>query len=130
PNPSLDGVFVLGKGSLYFNNVPLGFPQPDMSAHGITDAHLDQLGQWLALQHPEHTDKIKRMINREFRWVTVQSSTGNLLLLFLFLTMAVSGLEGSILNPEAYTKNATWPGAKTGVPPVIAGGHKTAIIGC
>jgi hypothetical protein len=117
PSPSIDGVFILGKGFLYFNNVPLGFSPPDLSQYGLTDAHIAELETRLLSQHPEQAEEIKRMVKREFSWVAAQSPTGNLLLLFLFLTMAVSGMAGSVLNPEPYLKGADWPLPRLGFLP-------------
>jgi hypothetical protein len=72
-SPSVDGVFLLGRGFVYFDNVPIGF---------ITDA--------VRNQHPD------------IRWMIADSVDGNILLLFTFLTQAVSGVSGSWLNPIPY----------------------------
>lgn len=75
-SPSLDAVFILGKGFIYFDNVPFGF---------ITDEE--------RTRHPQR------------KWVLGNMSDGNLLLLFIFLTQAVSGVTGSWLNPLPYLAN-------------------------
>lgn len=73
PSSSIDGVFLLGKGFIYFDNVPSGFSNQDVWA-----------------QFPDT------------QWVIGSSVDGNLLLLFLFLTQAASGVEGAWLNPVPY----------------------------
>lgn len=75
-SPSIDAILVLGKGFLYFDNVPAGFV----------------------------TDELRRQ-NPEVHWVCANSAYGSLLLLFLFLTQAVSGVSGSWLNPIPYLSN-------------------------
>jgi hypothetical protein len=75
-NPSIDGVFVLGKGFLYFDNVPTGFASNEV--------------------HKQHPD---------VRWVFADSAEGNLFLLFLFLTQAISGISASWLDAMPYLKD-------------------------
>lgn len=72
-SPSLDGVFVLGKGFWYFDNAP---------ARVVTDEVL--------------------AANPQIRWVYADTPTNNILLFFLFLTIAASGVSGSWLNPLPY----------------------------
>lgn len=72
-SPSIDAVIILGKGFIYFDNVPLGF-----------------INQQTREQFPHN------------HWVVKNSQDGNLLLLFLFLTQAISGVSGSWLNPLPY----------------------------
>lgn len=72
PAPSLDGIFVLGKGFLYFDNTPMGFG-------GATRQHLPQQ-----------------------KWVLANQPDGNLLLLFMFLTTATQNLQGKWLNSLPY----------------------------
>jgi hypothetical protein len=77
---SLDGVFVLGKGFVHFDNSPLGFaPQK------LRDAHPDRC------------------------WVLANGDTGNLLLLFLLLMQAASGLAAASLNPIPYLRRFAKP---------------------
>jgi hypothetical protein len=73
PSASLDGVFVLGKGFLFFDNSPMGFVTPDLRS-----------------AHPDR------------QWVLADSLDGNLLLLFLMLNQAASGLAAATLNPIPY----------------------------
>lgn len=80
PSPSIDGIFVLGKGFLYFDNTPLGFG----------------------------TDETRQK-NPDVKWLFSDTANGNLLLLFLFLTQAVSGVSGSWLNPSPYLKSFNVP---------------------
>ena len=72
-SPSIDGVFVLNKGFLYFDNTPAGFG-------------CDAL----------------RSANPGLKWLFANSSTGNLLLLFIFLQTATANIEGKWLNPIPY----------------------------
>jgi hypothetical protein len=70
---ALDGVFVLGKGFLNFDNAPYGFMT-------------DQTRQ----SHPN------------LRWVIANSDRGSLLSLFIGLTAATSNVEGAWFNPLPY----------------------------
>ena len=72
-SPSIDGVFLLGKGFIYFDNIPDGFTSADIRAE-----------------------------NPDMHWVIGDSPSGNLLLLFIFLTQAVSGISGSWIDPIPY----------------------------
>jgi hypothetical protein len=72
-SPALEGVFVLGKGFLNFDNAPYGFVQ-----------------QELRKAHPE------------IRWTIANTERGSLLSLFLLLTVATSSLQGAWLNPLPY----------------------------
>jgi hypothetical protein len=73
PSPSVDGIFVLGKGFVVFDNFPIGF---------VTDGARQQAPTAC--------------------WSVADASAGSLLLLFMFLTTAVSGISGSWLNPLPY----------------------------
>lgn len=72
-SPSLDGIFLLNKGFLYFDNVPAGFATAQSRA-----------------AHPS------------LKWIFADSSSGNLLLLFLLIQMATANIEGKWLNPVPY----------------------------
>lgn len=74
--PALEGVFVLGKGFLNFDNAPYGFIQPDVRK-----------------QHPS------------IRWAIAQAESGSLLSLFFLLTVATSNVEGAWLNPLPYIQS-------------------------
>jgi len=80
PSPSIDGVFILGKGFLYYDNVPIGFIQ-------------DQVRK----EHPT------------CNWVFCDTETGNLLLFFLFLQEATANVQGQWLNPGPYLKSVQLP---------------------
>lgn len=73
PSPSIDGIFVLGKGFVVFDNFPIGF---------INDNMRQQL--------PASC------------WSVADTPRGSLLLLFMILTTAVSGVAASWLNPLPY----------------------------
>ncbi len=73
PSPTIDGVFLLTKGFLYFDNVPMGFG---------SDAQRQQ--------------------NPAMKWILADSATGNLLLFFLFLQQATANISGQWLNPGPY----------------------------
>ena len=75
PGPALEGVFVLGKGFLNFDNAPYGFVSPEI-----------------------------RKTNPEVCWAIAQAERGSLLSLFLLLTVATSSIEGAWLNPVPYLK--------------------------
>lgn len=79
-SPSIDGVFVLKKGFLYFDNVPFGFATSEI-----------------------------RAANPSLKWIHRDTDTGNLLLLFLFLQTATANLEGKWLNPVPYLKSFNFP---------------------
>jgi hypothetical protein len=80
---ALDGVIVLGKGFMYHDNVPYGFIRDDVRA-----------------QSPNA------------KWVFADTAMDNLLLLFLFLTAAASGVEGSWLDPLPYVASMNVQGIK------------------
>lgn len=73
PGPAIDGVFVLGKGFVHLDNSPIGF-----------------VPQELRGAHPKR------------HWVVGDSPDGNLLVLFLLLTQAASGLAAASLDPIPY----------------------------
>jgi hypothetical protein len=85
-SPSIDGVFVLSRGFLYFDNVPTGF------------ANAQSRGT-----HPN------------LKWVFANTASGNLLLLFLFLQMATANIEGKWLNPIPYLSSFHVPAIQFGV---------------
>jgi hypothetical protein len=71
-SPSLDGVFLLGRGYFHFENTPIGFGVESRSTRP--------------------TD----------HWEIVNTEKGSVLLLFLLLTMAISGFSFSMFNPISY----------------------------
>lgn len=73
---SLDAIFVLGKGFIHFGNAPAGF-------FGSKFVEQDAGAKWAIADTPR----------------------GSLLLLFLFLTKAVSGMAGAWLDPMPYLKS-------------------------
>jgi len=75
PSQSIDGLFVLEKGFLYFDNVPVGFSN-------------DKLRQ-------EHS----------YNWISCNTKTGNLLLFFLFLQEATANIQAQWLNPIPYLRS-------------------------
>jgi hypothetical protein len=83
-SPALDAVFVLGKGAIYFENVPTGLVIPDEV----------------------------RAKAQNTKWVMLDMQNGSLLLLFVFLTMAASGLSWQLLNPIPYLASFTVPADK------------------
>ena len=72
-SPALEGIFVLGKGFLNFDNAPYGFMTPDI-----------------------------RKTHPEVHWAIANADRGSLLSFFLLLTVATSNVEGSWLNPLPY----------------------------
>lgn len=83
--PAIDAVFVLGKGFLYFDNAAIGV---------MTDS--------------------LRAENPSAKWVLCDGAGISLLLLFLMLTQAVSGLSAIHFNLVPYLANAA-------MPPVVVG---------
>lgn len=79
PAPSIDAAFVLGRGFIYFDNVPTGF---SMSTR---------------VSHPNQ------------KWVIADSPDGNLLTLFLFIQTATQNVEGRWLNPLPYMASVSLP---------------------
>lgn len=73
PSTALDGIFLLGRGFVHFGNAPVGFFDPS-----------------------------KLAINPSLKWTVADSTDGNLLLLFLLLTSAVSGISASWLDSTPY----------------------------
>lgn len=85
-SPSVDGVFVLQRGFIYFDNVPFGFGTDQM-----------------------------RQTQPAIKWLYADSSSGNLLLLFLFLQTAAANIEGRWLNPLPYIATFNVPGVLGGI---------------
>jgi hypothetical protein len=84
--PAIDGLFVLNRGFMYFDNVPVGFA----SAAG-------------------------RQQNSNLRWLIADSTSGNLLLFFLLLQSATANLEGKWLNPVPYLSSFRVPNLHIGI---------------
>ena len=70
---AIDAIFILEKGFLYYDNIPMGF-----------------------------VDEQTRMKNPNLRWVFANNLSGNLLLLFLMIQKATANIEGKWLNPAPY----------------------------
>ena len=85
-SPSIDGVFVLKKGFLYFDNVPNGF------------ANSKARGDFPKL-----------------KWVFTNTTSGNLLLLFIMLQSATANIEGKWLNPIPYLASFQVPDVQFGI---------------
>ena len=79
PSPALDGIFVLGKGILQFDNA------------SVTFLH----------------DSTHRALSPDGKWACIDLESGSLLMLFLLLTRAVSGSTGSVLDPFPYIESWT-----------------------
>lgn len=75
-SPTIEGIYVLGKGFISFDNAPLGIIPAELRA-----------------AYPQG------------RWAIANTEIGNLLSLFLLLTMATSSLHASVLNPLPYLEN-------------------------
>ena len=85
-SPSLDAVYILGKGFMYFDNAPLGF---------LSDE--------------------SRKANPAIKWIFADNADGNLLLLFIHLCQIVGGMSANILNPTPYLKDVRMGGVKWGL---------------
>jgi hypothetical protein len=81
PSKSIDAIFILGRGFLYFDNTPLGF---------ISDAI--------------------RIASPNSSWVFANSPTENLLLFFLFLLQSTQNVEGQWLDSIHYLSNVNVQG--------------------
>jgi hypothetical protein len=83
-SPSVDGVFVLGRGCVHYDNMPISVVSDSLLAErpGIA------------------------------QWVQIDCGTGGLLLLFLFLIQAVSGVSASWLNAIPYVSSTGFSGVK------------------
>jgi hypothetical protein len=82
---AIDAVFVLGKGFLYFDNVPIGFANAAM-----------------------------RATTPGSNWVFGDTVAGNLLLLFLMIQGATANIEGRWLNAIPYLSNFQIQGISLG----------------
>jgi len=83
-SPALDGIFVLGRGSILFDNSALGVNIPEtVRAQGAP--------AWLAIQQPDE---------------------GALFNLFMILTVAVSGFALRQFHPGGYLKGFKWDDAR------------------
>jgi hypothetical protein len=85
PSESIDGVFILHKGFLYFENVPYG------------------------VSNTEH-----RLKNPRSKWIYSDTFEGNLLFLFMLLQAATANIEGRWLNPVPYLSRISFPDLKWG----------------
>jgi hypothetical protein len=73
PSPSLDGVYVLGRGFCNFGNTPYGFLRDGMVAE-----------------------------SPHVHWEVADCQRGSLLYFFLNMTVATNSVEGAWLNPLPY----------------------------
>lgn len=81
PADALDAVFVLEKGFLYYDNVPIGF-----------------------------NNQQSRQQNPSVKWVFADTVSGNLLLFFLMLQEATANIDGKWLNSLPYLSTFSLPG--------------------
>lgn len=79
PSPSIDGIFVLKKGFLYFDNIPFIFQT-----------------QQLLHKYPN------------IKWVTVNSEEGVLLMFFHLLQEIIKTIHGTFLNAYPYLKDVSY----------------------
>jgi hypothetical protein len=84
-SPSIDGIFLLNKGFIYFDNTPLGFANSQV-----------------------------RAANPNIKWVLADSTSGNMLLFFLLLQSATANIEGKWLNAIPYLASFNVPGIQFG----------------
>lgn len=85
PSESIDGVFILKKGFLCFDNIPYGFSQ-------LEQGQKNPMSKWIYVDTPE----------------------GNLLFFFILLQGATANIEGRWLNPIPYLSKFNLPDIKWG----------------
>jgi hypothetical protein len=85
PSPCIDGLFILEKGFLYYDNVPAGF---------VNDQTRQQ--------------------NPNLKWCFADSPNGNLLMFFLLLQSATQNIQGKWLNAIPYLSSFHVNGLKMG----------------
>jgi len=83
-SPSIDGVFVLKRGFIYFDNVPAGFELETRATH------------------PDR------------KWMFADTTSGNLLLFFFMLQSATANIDGKWLNPIPYLSSFHVPVIRIG----------------
>ena len=76
PSKTIDAIFVLKKGFIYFDNLPIGFSNDEQRAK-----------------------------NPKIKWIITNTQNGNLLFFFLLLHQATTNIEGEWLNPLHYLSN-------------------------
>ena len=81
-SPALDAAFILGRGCVFFDNMPISFAQDELLS-----------------RRPDLA-----------QWIQIDCGNGGLLLLFLFLIQAVSGVSASWLNPVPYISGTQFAG--------------------
>jgi hypothetical protein len=86
PSPSIDGVFILNKGFIYFDNIPFGF-----------------------------ANSAGRAAQPNMKWLFSDTPDGNLLMFFMLLQMATQNIEGKWLNANPYLVNFNLPNISTGL---------------
>lgn len=86
PSHSIDGIFVLGKGFLYYDNVLFGF----------------------------FNDETRRKYSN-IKWCYADTNDGNLLLFFLFLQIATQNLQAKWIDPLPYLSNFEVNDIKMGI---------------
>jgi hypothetical protein len=75
PSPTIDGIYVLGKGFIQFDNTPIGFISDDIRKSRPTS-----------------------------KWIISNTKNGSLLYLFILLLQATSNVQGRWLDPIPYLK--------------------------
>ena len=85
PSNSIDGIFVMNKGFIYFDNVPMGFAN-------------DQI----------------RQSAPDLRWVVADCLSGSLMMFFLLMQGATANMQGKWLDTAAYLQNFSLPKVEFG----------------
>jgi hypothetical protein len=84
--PSIDGLFVLNRGFMYYDNVPTSFATHEMRAG-----------------------------DPRLKWLIADTASGNLLLFFLLLQTATAHIDGRWLNPVPYLSSFVVPSVTKGL---------------
>jgi hypothetical protein len=85
-SPSIDAIFVLKKGFVYFDNVAVGLATSE-----------------------------DRTTNPDLKWVFSAAASGSLLLFFLMLQSATANIDGRWLNPSPYLVSFSLPDIQHGI---------------
>lgn len=85
PADAIDAVFVLGKGFIYYDNIPIGF-----------------------------SNTPQRQANPSLKWIYSDTTGGNLLMLFMLIQTSTANMQGRWLNAGPYLTSFALPNLSWG----------------